>query len=365
MNLRFRCGAAKGLLMDSFLARIAARFWATASASLLLLLLSACAAPQATPVTALLHDELFPAPGTLPDASNVFTLSHAMRAYADTELAGALRGRDPRRALIEALYAKGRLRLDYDGTLTRNAAEAFADRAGNCLSLVIMTASFARHLGLPTSFQSVLGDDFYSRSGQLTLASGHVNLVLDQLSRAGFDRDGHVSLTVDFLSQDELRGQRTRALAEATVVAMYMNNRAAEFLVEGRLAEAYAFARAALHSDPGFHAAANTLGVIYSRGAHSAPASLPGGSCKSAGNAGKTRCSSKRTGADQRSRPSAGRTVVTGGQLVVLQPAISVEDSQGCHFLHRARPGQKHFVDSGASPVVRRPETEETLGALH
>lgn len=258
--------------MDTFLARIAARTWATASISLLVLLLSACAAPQAKPVASLLHDELFPAPATLPDASSVFTMSDAMRAYADTELAGTLRGRDPRRALIEALYAKGQLRLDYDGTLTRNAGEAFADRAGNCLSLVIMTASFARHLGLPASFQSVLGDDFYSRSGQLTLASGHVNLVLDQLPRSGFDREGQVALTVDFLSQDELRGQRTKALDEATVVAMYMNNRAAEFLVEGHLAEAYAFARSALRSDPSFHAAANTLGVIYSRAGHAAPA---------------------------------------------------------------------------------------------
>ena len=259
--------------MNPFLARIAARGCAFASASLLLLFLSACAVvPQTPPVAALLHDELFPAPATAPDVRSVFAMSDAMKAYAETELTAALRGRDPRRALIEALYAKGRLRLDYDGTLTRNAAEAFADRAGNCLSLVIMTASFARYLGLPASFQSVLGDDFYSRSGQLTMASGHVNLVLDQISRSGFDRESHVALTVDFLSQDELRGQRTRTLDESTLVAMYLNNRAAELLVDGRLSEAYAFARGALHSDPDFHAAANTLGVIYNRAGHLAPA---------------------------------------------------------------------------------------------
>ena len=259
--------------MAPILARTAGRTLASISACLIVALFAACASPPAAPTaSALLHDELFPAPAALPDAHAVFSMSAAMKAYADNELAGAVRGRDPRRALIEALYAKGQLRLDYDGTVTRNAAEAFADRAGNCLSLVIMTASFARHLGLPTSFQSVLGDDFYSRSGQLTLVSGHVNLVLDHISRSKFGREPQEVLTVDFLSQDELRGQRTRALDESTVVAMYFNNRAAEFLVEGRLAEAYAFARAALLQDPGFHAAANTLGVIYSRAGHPAPA---------------------------------------------------------------------------------------------
>ena len=260
-------------LLAPLLARISRHWFAPVSACFFAVLLAACAAPPTPPAaTALLHDELFPAPTSVPDTRSVFAMSNAMKAYADNELATALRGRDPRRALIDALYAKGQLRLDYDGTLTRNAAEAFADRAGNCLSLVIMTASFARHLGLPTSFQSVLGDDFYSRSGQLTLASGHVNLVLDQISRSGFGRENQQALTVDFLSQDELRGQRTRPLDEATVVAMYLNNRAAEFLVEGHLSEAYAFARAATLNDPGFHAAANTLGVIYSRAGHLAAA---------------------------------------------------------------------------------------------
>ena len=260
--------------MESFLARTGARIRSpTAACILLLLLLAACAAPLAPPAAApLLHDELFPAQGIAPDTRRVFAMSEAMKTYADTELATALRGGDPRRALIDALYAKGQLRLDYDSTLTRNAAEAFTDRAGNCLSLVIMTASFARHLGLPVSFQSVLGDDFYSRSGQIMMASGHVNLVLDRISRSGFGRENQDTLTVDFLSQDELRGQRTKVLDEATVVAMYLNNRAAEFLVDGRLHEAYAFARGALLHDPGFYAAANTLGVIYSRAGHVAPA---------------------------------------------------------------------------------------------
>jgi tetratricopeptide (TPR) repeat protein len=46
---------------------------------------------------------------------------------------------------------------------------------------------------------------------------------------------------------------------------MYMNNRAAETLAQGRLDEAYAWAREAVLRDPDFMSGYNTLGVIYRR----------------------------------------------------------------------------------------------------
>ena len=236
--------------------------------------LAACASlPPPVANLRLLHDELFTLPNPPPDGQGVFAMSDEMRAYAARELAPFARQPDPRRELIDALYKKGRLQLDYDATLTRSAAEAFAARAGNCLSLVIMTASFARYLGLPVSFQSVQTDDYYSRSGGLYLASGHVNLVLGPPPmRNAFSRDDRESLTIDFLPQLELRGQRTRPLEERTIVAMYLNNRAAEALAAGRVAEAYGHARAAVLQDPGFYSASNTLGAVYNRAGHSGPA---------------------------------------------------------------------------------------------
>ena len=241
---------------------------------LLCVLLAACAtAPAPVARLDLLHDELFVLASPAPDGSGVFDMSDEMRAYAARVLAPLARQADPRRELIDALYKKGQLQLDYDASTTRSASQAFASRAGNCLSLVIMTASFARHLGLPVSFQAVQIDDFYSRSGDFYLASGHVNLVLGPPSaRSAFGRSERESLTIDFLPQDELRGQRTRPLEEQTIVAMYLNNRAAEALAVGRLDEAYGHARAALLHDPGFFSASNTLGVIYNRAGHKGPA---------------------------------------------------------------------------------------------
>ena len=78
----------------------------------------------------------------------MFALSDEMRRYLRTELAGPIRAKGRQSGLIEALYGKGQLKLDYDSSMTRNAAQAFAARSGNCLSLVIMTAAFAKELGL-------------------------------------------------------------------------------------------------------------------------------------------------------------------------------------------------------------------------
>jgi tetratricopeptide (TPR) repeat protein len=236
---------------------------------ILCLLVAACAHHPATPAAPhLLHDALFAAPTQTIITDAIFAMSDEMRDYARTEF-GTLRERDdPRKALLEALY-KRRLRLSYDAETTRNAAQAFEAKAGNCLSLVIMTAAFAKHLKLPYSFQTVQADLLYSRSADLTLASGHVNLVLARLSqRARFQASKGDDLLVDFLPADEVRGQLARDLDEQTIVAMYLNNRAAEELAAGRLDAAYHWARAAVLQDPGFAAALNTLSVIYLRRGH-------------------------------------------------------------------------------------------------
>ncbi len=243
---------------------------------LLAALLTACSTlppPLPPAASALLHDEHYRAAAMPADGDAVFDFSPAMRAYADAELRTAARLRDPRQALLDALYRQDKLRLRYDPGPTRNAAQAFEARAGNCLSLVIMTAAFARHLGVPVSYQNVQVDDTYSRSGGLVLVSHHVNLVLGRrLSHSLFAGNQNDDMTVDFLPSDQLRGQRTQALEERTVLAMYFNNRAAEALADGHTVEshnqAYAWTREALRRDPAYLPAINTLAVVYMRDGH-------------------------------------------------------------------------------------------------
>ena len=155
--------------------------------------------------------------------------------------------------------------------MTRNASEAFAARSGNCLSLVIMTAAFAKALDLPVEYQKVFVDDAWARAGNIYLAIGHVNLTLGKrktdevayASRAGQEALESEGLTIDFLPSEDMRSVRTRAIGEDIVVAMYMNNRAVEALARGRIDDAYWFAREAIGQSPDFLVAYNTLGAVY------------------------------------------------------------------------------------------------------
>ncbi len=246
------------------------------AAAVPLALLCGCSTPPpVAPLAGLLRDDAYPGPSpAVPAAESLFALSPAMRAFiADHGLASPLL-HEPRRALLDALMrpragrtgTAGSLRLEYDASRTRTAAEAFEARAGNCLSLVIMTAAFAAELGVAAAFQAVESDEYLSRSGALTLASSHVNVVLGPpRARGRADGGDSALLVVDFIADRELGLQRTRPLARHTVVAMYFNNRAAEWLVAGRPEQAYWHVREALRHDPGFLGAINTLGVVHQR----------------------------------------------------------------------------------------------------
>ena len=234
------------------------------------LALAGCAAaPVEERTEHLFHDRLFAAPSAPIKTAGIFALSAEMKRYLDVEIAGELVTKGRQKALYEALYAKSQLKLDYDAAMTRNAAEAFAARSGNCLSLVIMTAALAKELGLTVRYQRVYADDTWSRAGGLYFANAHVNLTLGRKPsdpRVLFAERN--PLTIDFVARGSLFAQHARDLTEQTVIAMYLNNRAAETLARGQVDDAYWWARAAAEADRKFFSAYNTLGIIYRRRGH-------------------------------------------------------------------------------------------------
>jgi Tfp pilus assembly protein PilF len=198
--------------------------------------------------------------------AQVLAVSEPMRQYLRYEMAPLLRQQGPVQGLAAALTRPGWLKLRYDAGMTRTAAQAFESRSGNCLSLVILTAALAGELGLHVHFQEVLTDEMWSRQAGLYVASGHVNVTLGRpmMDEPRGYNPGRL-LTIDFLPAAEAQTLRTRPLAEHTVLAMFMNNRAAEALADRDLDQAYAWARAAIVQDPGFLSAYNTLAVVYLR----------------------------------------------------------------------------------------------------
>ena len=237
-------------------------------------LLASCAiAPLAQLDTRFFNDAQFKPPSERINAGDVFALSAEMQSYVSDEIATRSRTKGRQRGLIDALYSKDELRLEYDTEMTRNAAQAFAARSGNCLSLVIMTAAFAKELGLTVEYQKVFVDDAWARTGDIYLSIGHVNLTLGKRKtdsggfgyRVGVRPPESEGMMIDFLPADDLHRVRTRAIGEEVIIAMYMNNRAVEAMAQKHIDDAYWWAREAIVQAPAFLNPYNTLGAIYQR----------------------------------------------------------------------------------------------------
>jgi tetratricopeptide (TPR) repeat protein len=232
------------------------------------LALAGCAVePKQPPSTDVFLDAAFRAPSVRIDPQDAFALSPAMQRFIENEMASEIRLKGLRDGLLDALYTKGRLQLDYDAETTRTAAEAFEAKRGNCMSLVLMTAAFARHLNMPVRFNSVYLEESWTRANGIFFVAGHVNISLARplasYSRAVYG-DPEL-LTIDFLPPQQVRGNRSRVIEESTILAMFLNNKAAEALTVGKVDDAYWWAREAIRTDSRWLSAYNTLAVLYRR----------------------------------------------------------------------------------------------------
>jgi tetratricopeptide (TPR) repeat protein len=240
------------------------RLWLSA----IVLCLTGCAVapPTVVPSTpSLFDDSVFATSIPRVGHDDIFAINDAMRAYIRDEIATEAKTKGRALALFDALYRQGSLKLDYDASVTRNAADTFAAKSGNCLALTIMTAAFAREMGLHVRFQSIPLEEQWTRVNGLYVASGHVNITLSGDPAEPWRIESRQRMTIDFFPPSETRGRKPKPIPEARIVAMYMNNQAAEALMRQRYAEAYAWARSAILRDADFTIAHNTLGVVYRR----------------------------------------------------------------------------------------------------
>ena len=229
--------------------------------------LGACTvAPVPTLPDSYFHDDWFASRPAGVSEGDIFAPSPAMLNYLDAEKPHTFAGELHKGSLVDLLRQQGRLKLDYDASFTRTAAQAFDAGKGNCLSLVIMTASLAKVLGLKVTYQAVTDVRTWSHNDDLLILSSHVNITISPRAPGKKSILGNgESLTIDFQPSEDAEGEISREISESTVVAMYLNNRAAEALLKGQVDEAYWWARLAIARSPAHTPALNTLGVIYLR----------------------------------------------------------------------------------------------------
>ncbi|WP_298445570.1 tetratricopeptide repeat protein [uncultured Ferrimonas sp.] len=203
------------------------------------------------------HDEAFAQTHAVPSAKQVFALSPQMRRTV-----GKMKDRD-HSELAKFLRRDGE--ISYDSRKTLNAADTFALRSGNCMSLVIMTAALARANNVDYRYQLVQSPPVWDRQGGLYLINGHVNVqLIDGRSRSQIDV-ATSSTTIDFLPGNQIRGYAVKPLNEQQLLARYYNNLAAEAMVDQQYDYAYQLLKAAHATDPNYQQMWNTLGVLYRR----------------------------------------------------------------------------------------------------
>lgn len=244
---------------------VLAKFYRCACLAILFLLFACAQVPveQAPTDNQLFNDNLFKARSSEFVPESVFNLTPAMQDYINKEILADKQTHNATQTLFNALYDKAQLKLEYDSTYTRNAIEAFEAKSGNCLSLVLMTAAFAKELGMMVRYQTVFTAENISRDESTIYYSTHLNIVL---GKAGlYDSTNGSTMVIDFLTPKDASTQRSTVVKEQTVLSMYMNNRAVEELQVKRLDSAYWWAKQAIINDPTFIPSYNTLGVIYER----------------------------------------------------------------------------------------------------
>ena len=138
---------------------------------------------------------------------------------------------------------------------THTAQEAAHAGEGNCLSLAILTAAYARLAGLEVKFQTVNSPPSYKKYGDLLIISSHVRtkilkpVLKEDTASENTLKIARGGIIIDYFSQfDNVTGGYVTG---DEVTAMFYRNHVAQALIEKRYSEAFWLAHKALTLAPG------------------------------------------------------------------------------------------------------------------
>src|SRR2546428_4236208 len=189
-----------------------------------------------------------------PDA--VLTLSAETASALDKALLHARGAGERIDLLLDTIYGPRRREFDYRSAATTPAEQTFHQRAGNCLSLSLMTIALADKFGLYAQLQEVPMVPVWERQGQFDLISGHVFVIVRRTRfRDSGLMDASGDLAIDF--DPAIRRAYTGRISSIPIprepcLAMFYNNRGAEAYLAGKLEEAFANYRQAAGAEARF-----------------------------------------------------------------------------------------------------------------
>lgn len=232
-----------------------------------MLLLAHSTAPAETRGPSISPDELLagtalglgPDPPSIVSNEEVMALSDDMREFLENNVGRRAGNPVKLRQLADAVFDKDLFGLEYDEG-TRTASESFAARRANCLSFTFMFVVLARGVGLDANFQEVEIPSEWTFDENTYFLNLHINI------HVGFKVGVIPDKIVDFNIADFQADNDMRIISDQRALAHFFNNKGAELMQDGKMAEAFfAFRRAIADNDQSFAPAWDSLGTLYSR----------------------------------------------------------------------------------------------------
>lgn len=150
----------------------------------------------------------------------------------------------------------GGLGITYDNSHTRTVSEVLKDHKANCISLTALYVAACNQVGIPAHFAEPLNLNHWTRDGRIIRMERHVVALVPMFPMG--------DLVADFLPQ--LRQRQglyiVQTLSKERTQALFHSNRAVEYLIEGRGAEALLQAETAVKADPTSSVSWNIHGVV-------------------------------------------------------------------------------------------------------
>jgi len=195
--------------------------------------------------------------------AEIFALSEEMKTMAKA----IVTERDTHtkaKKLLRYFFSPENINLAYEAGANVIAAQAFKNKAANCLSLTIMAYAIAKEAKLNVAFQRIDVPEYWVRNGRVNMLTGHINLtVLPPLSPNKMVFLKRTDIEIDFDPFVNKKSFPKRRIFKNTVLAMFYNNKGATAMVEGDYLTAYAYLKKSTKVDPLFSSAWGNLAVLY------------------------------------------------------------------------------------------------------
>ncbi|MDP5136968.1 tetratricopeptide repeat protein [Rheinheimera baltica] len=155
--------------------------------------------------------------------------------------------------------------FDYQGH-NYTASQAYRLKAGNCISLAVLTKALADVVGVDIKFQSIISAPVFDMKNSYMLSSDHVRTFLyesDFVSKRGNSYFLQPLLVIDYLpAAGDIVGEN---ISEKTFIAMFYRNLAADALLKENYHQALALLKTALSFDPTYGAVINLVAITHRR----------------------------------------------------------------------------------------------------